>query len=129
MHVEGARGPAPILPTTKVHPHSEAASITGGYVYRGSSLPELSGAYIYGDYQTGIIWALRVKDGAVTWQQELARTPLHLVAFGETDSGELLLVDHDRTHQIYRLMPYKALRGTAEVPAPIERDGPLRVGA
>ena len=59
VHVEGKRGPTPILPTTKVHPHSEAASITGGYVYRGTSLPELSGAYIYGDYQTGIIWALR----------------------------------------------------------------------
>ena len=105
VHVEGKRGPAPILPTMKVHPHSEAASITGGYVYRGTALPELSGAYIYGDYQTGIIWALRARGATVTWQKELARTPLHLVAFGETNDGELLLVDHDRTHQIYRLTP------------------------
>ena len=51
----------------KAHPHSEAASITGGYVYRGTGLPGLSGAYIYGDFQTGIIWASR-KAGKVTWQ-------------------------------------------------------------
>ena len=67
VNVEARRGPTPILPTTKAHPHSEAASITGGYVYRGTSLPELSGAYIYGDYQTGIIWALRAKGETVTW--------------------------------------------------------------
>ncbi len=105
VNVEARRGPTPILPTTKAHPHSEAASITGGYVYRGTGLPELTGAYIYGDFQTGIIWALRETGGKVTWQTELARTPLHLVAFAETDGGELLLVDHDRTHQIYRLVP------------------------
>jgi uncharacterized repeat protein (TIGR03806 family) len=105
VNVEARRGPTPILPTTKAHPHSEAASITGGYVYRGTGLRELSGAYIYGDFQTGIIWALRENGGKVTWQTELARTPLHLVAFAETNEGELLLVDHDRTHQIYKLAP------------------------
>ena len=72
VNVEARRGPTPILPTTKAHPHSEAASITGGYVYRGTTLPGLSGAYIYGDYQTGIIWALRARaepsPGTVSWR-------------------------------------------------------------
>src|SRR5262249_3880472 len=71
VHVEGRRGPGPIVPPTKVHPHSEAASITGGYVYQGKRLPELKGAYIYGDYQTGIVWALRCAGETVTWHQEL----------------------------------------------------------
>ena len=44
VHVEGRRGPAPILPPMKAHPHSEAASITGGYVYHGTRLPELAGS-------------------------------------------------------------------------------------
>ena len=43
VNVEARRGPTPILPPIKVHPHSEAASITGGYVYHGTRLPELSG--------------------------------------------------------------------------------------
>ena len=54
-------GRRPILPPIKAHPHSEAASITGGYVYHGTRLPELAGAYIYGDYQTGIIWGFGVR--------------------------------------------------------------------
>ena len=45
VNVEARRGPAPILPPIKAHPHSEAASITGGYVYHGTRLPELTGAY------------------------------------------------------------------------------------
>jgi len=42
----GRPGPTPILPPTVYHPHSEAASITGGNVYRGGRLPELVGVYI-----------------------------------------------------------------------------------
>jgi hypothetical protein len=49
------------LPPIVEHPHSEAASITGGYVYRGKRIPELSGAYIYGDWETGKIWGLKAE--------------------------------------------------------------------
>ena len=88
------RGPTPILPPLLVHPHTEARSITGGRVYHGTRLPELQGAYIYGDYMTGRIWALRQTDGRVTWQQELAVTPVRVVAFGEDSAGELYLVNY-----------------------------------
>ncbi|MGO9470462.1 MAG: PQQ-dependent sugar dehydrogenase [Isosphaeraceae bacterium] len=123
VHVEGRRGPAPILPPTKAHPHSEAASITGGYVYRGARLPELAGTYIYGDFQTGTVWGLRYQGGTIIWQRELARTPLHLVAFGETNGGELYQVDHDRTHQIYRLVPNPAARTTNDFPRTLSQTG------
>ena len=56
---EGRRGPGPIVPPAAAHPHSEAASITGGYVYRGKRLAGLAGVYVYGDFQSGKIWGLR----------------------------------------------------------------------
>jgi uncharacterized repeat protein (TIGR03806 family) len=126
VNVEARRGPAPILPPIKVHPHSEAASITGGYVYHGTRLPELTGAYIYGDYQSGIIWGLRHQGETVTWQRELARTPLHLVAFGENHDGELYLLDHDRTHQIYRLVPNTAAIISNDFPRRLSQTGLFR---
>jgi uncharacterized repeat protein (TIGR03806 family) len=123
VNVEGRRGPTPILPPLVAHPHSEAASITGGYVYHGTRLPELAGAYIYGDYQTGTIWAIRCSGDTVTWRQELARTPIHLVAFGEAHDGELYLLDHDRTHQIYRLIPNPAATSKRDFPRRLSETG------
>ncbi len=123
VHVEGRRGPTPILPPIKAHPHSEAASITGGYVYHGSRLSGLQGAYIYGDFQTGIVWGLRSTDQTVTWHKELARTPLHLVAFGEARDGELFLVDHDRTHAIYQLVPNPAVTAVQNFPRRLSQTG------
>lgn len=36
--------------------HDVGIAIIGGYVYRGSALPILAGAYVYGDYGSGRIW-------------------------------------------------------------------------
>ena len=52
------RGPSRPIPSgTTAGPTGK--SIIGGVVYRGSPLPELSGAYIFGDYVSGNIWALQ----------------------------------------------------------------------
>ena len=100
-----ARGPTPIVPPVAIHPHSEAASITGGYVYRGRRLKDLQGVYVYGDYQSGKLWGLRHDGRAVTWRGELADSGLRLVAFGEDRDGELYLIEYERTNQVYRLAP------------------------
>jgi uncharacterized repeat protein (TIGR03806 family) len=123
VHVNGLRGPGPILPPIKAHPHSEAASITGGYVYHGTRLPELKGSYLYGDYQSGIIWGLRAEGDTVTWQKEIARTPLHLSAFGEGSDGELYLLDHDRTQQVYRLVRNPAAKQVSDFPRRLSQTG------
>jgi uncharacterized repeat protein (TIGR03806 family) len=123
VHVEAKRGPTPILAPTLAHPHSEAASITGGYIYHGTRLPELAGAYIYGDYQTGTVWGLRCPGETVTWKAELARTPVHLAAFGVSNAGELYLVDHDRTHQIYRLARNPAATARRDFPRRLSETG------
>jgi glucose/arabinose dehydrogenase len=46
------------------YPHSEGCSITGGVVYRGSAMPELSGQFLFADYCTG--WVRSVgRDGVM----------------------------------------------------------------
>jgi putative heme-binding domain-containing protein len=120
---EGERGPSPILPPTIDHPHSEAASITGGYVYRGDRLKDLAGVYVYGDYQSGKVWGLRHDGRKVTWRGELADTGLRLVAFGEGSKGELYLVEHERTNQVYRLVPNTTSRLDADFPRTLGQTG------
>ena len=36
----------------------DGCSITGGVVYRGDALPELDGAYVFGDFCSGRLWAM-----------------------------------------------------------------------
>lgn len=88
------RGPTPPVKPTIEHPHSEARSVTGGIVYYGSLFRELRGAYVYGDYATGKIWAARHDGTRLTFHREIADTSLQILGFGETPDGELLLVDY-----------------------------------
>jgi uncharacterized repeat protein (TIGR03806 family) len=75
------------------HPRNEAASITGGYVYRGRAIPKLSGAYIYGDYVYGTIWAMRYDGEKVTEHRRIAQMARNtLVSFGEDQEGELFVI-------------------------------------
>lgn len=99
-------GPTPIQSAVIVHPRDEARSLTGGFVYRGTKLKELHGAYIYGDYVTGKIWGLRYDGNQVTWKQELADTSLKIIAFAEDHDLNLYVVDYGGT--IHRLVPNTA---------------------
>jgi hypothetical protein len=67
------------------HPPGQARSITGGYVYRGPSLG-LTGRYIYGDFDSGQIWALDLSSHANT---ELADTDRFISTFGVGENKEL----------------------------------------
>ena len=122
---EGRPGPTPIVPPVVDHPHSEAASITGGYVYRGKRLADLAGTYVYGDYQSGKVWGLKHDGRRVAWQGLLADTGLRLVSFGEDSAGELFLVEHERTNQVYRLVPNQPAPGAAvrDFPRTLSRSG------
>ncbi len=73
--------------------HSQGCSLTGGYVYRGGSLPDWQGVYLYGDYCTGIVWGLlHGPDGS--WQNEqMFQVDARITSFGEDEAGEVYLVD------------------------------------
>ena len=107
-------GPSPIIPPIVAHPHTEAASITGGGFYIGTRLPELAGAYIYGDYLTGRIWALWHDGCKVTRRREIARTPHQIVTFGIGGDNELYLAAFGSDQPLRRLVPSPAASITAE---------------
>lgn len=69
--------------------HAEGCSITGGYVYRGSALPEFNGIYLVGDYCNGSIWGLlRGADGS--WNAQKLWTEMgNLTSFGQDRAGEV----------------------------------------
>ncbi len=74
--------------------HSQGCSVTGGYVYRGSALPDLQGIYLFADYCSGLIWA-SARDASGTWQTTLFKeSGLVISSFGQDDSGELYVVHH-----------------------------------
>ena len=70
-------------------------SVIGGYVYRGSAIPWLRGAYIYGDYCSGEVFGLRYADGSVAEHQRLADTGLRIMSFAEDNAGELYLLSQE----------------------------------
>ena len=82
-------------PPVAEYGHDEGCSITGGYVYRGTRLPSLYGAYVYGDYCSGNLWALRHDGSRVTEQIRLAETRLRISSFGEDSSGEVYVLSID----------------------------------
>lgn len=80
-------------------------SITGGYVYRGRSVSELAGLYIYGDYCSGEIFAVHTaKDGRIVGEPWLlAKSKMRISSFGEDDAGEIYVLDHKGA--VYQLAP------------------------
>lgn len=81
--------------------HSRGCSVTGGYVYRGARIAPAKGRYFFGDYCSGTIWSLVVRNGKAT---KVKRHPFkvpELTSFGENARGELFLVSQNGT--IYRL--------------------------
>ena len=122
VHQECAVGPTPILPPTVEHSHIESRSITGGYFYGADRLAELKGAYVYGDYVTGKIWALRHQAGKVHWREELVDSTLQISSFGIDDRGEVLIVDYP-TGTLHRLLANPKRSSNSEFPRKLSQTG------
>jgi glucose/arabinose dehydrogenase len=82
-----------ILPIAE-YSHSEGICIIGGYVYKGSAIPGLANAYIFGDL-TGKIWSI-AEGPPNTWTRtELLSTSRTLTSFGQDAAGEVYVVDYN----------------------------------
>ena len=85
---------APVI----TYSHEDGCSVTGGYVYRGSEIPELVGTYFYSDWCSQWIKSFRYVDGQVTeetdWTADLGEIG-QINSFGLGGDGELYAVTHD----------------------------------
>ena len=68
----------------------EGISTTGGYVYRGTALPQLAGQYVFGDFGSGHIWAVPAAGPYARVQIGQGNA---ISSFGEDAQGELYVVD------------------------------------
>jgi len=93
-------GTASMITPIYEYPHDGRCAIIGGYVYRGTEIPSLYGAYLFGDFCTGQVWSMRHDGTEMTELNELTSElnsgAFHLslpVAFGEDPEGELYVMD------------------------------------
>jgi glucose/arabinose dehydrogenase len=85
--------------------HGEGCSITGGFVYRGSALPELRGHYFFSDFCSGFVRSFRLAGGAAV--EERSWPDLEpggsIPSFGEDADGELYLLT--REGSVHKIAP------------------------
>ena len=86
---------SPFVAPLVAYDHGGAASVTGGYVYDHPRLPDLGGAFLYGDFVDGRIWGLRHQKGELISNELLAVSSVPISSFGIDESGELYIVGYD----------------------------------
>jgi glucose/arabinose dehydrogenase len=112
LHPFGARGvnvnKDMIDPIWEYH-HDVGKSLTGGNVYRGERLKDLlDGHYLYGDYVTAKIWALKydADKKRVVANRPIKDRGLPILSFGEDEKGDVYYMTYTPTGQgIYRFVP------------------------
>ena len=107
MHKFGPGGSEPrsdlIEPIFEYH-HNVGKSITGGNVYRGKSAPELTGLYMYADYVTGKVYALKPNKeltGTLA-NHTIPGNILPVLSFGEDESGEMYFMTDSGTVNMFK---------------------------
>jgi len=94
----------------------QGIAVIGGYVYRGPTATALTGAYVYGDYGTGRIWALTLSETGASTNTLLIDTSLNILSFGVDNNLELYICASDgRIHMFAHAEPSPTL---APTPAP-----------
>ncbi len=86
--------------------HPVGCSITGGYVYRGSKIPLLSGQYLYADYCTHFVRGFTFSGGQAT--QVVDWSPYidpggSVSSFAQDQQGELYIITLGGS--LFRIVP------------------------
>ena len=81
-----------VLPAIE-YSHSDGCSVTGGFVYRGSALPQLTGHYFYSDYCDGWLRSFRFSNGSIQDETEWDVGAVgQVLSFGQDRDGELYVL-------------------------------------
>jgi glucose/arabinose dehydrogenase len=84
------------LPPVHEMSHQDGwCAVTGGVVYRGTRIPDLRGAYLFGDYCKAGLHALTLAGGKVTLERDLGVDVASLVSIDEDAKGEVYLLSLD----------------------------------
>lgn len=97
----------PVIDPVWEYDHQVGKSVTGGFVYRGSRIPELQGCYVYADFVTGKLWALKYDQQAnkVVFNKSIQSDRMPVLAFGEDEQGEIYVAIESAEGRFYRLVP------------------------
>ena len=82
--------------------HDEGNAVMGGYVYRGSAIPSLYGTYLYADWGSGKVWALRRNPDGSPNPEVIFETGVTVFSFAEDQRGELYIVAKEK---IFKIVP------------------------
>jgi glucose/arabinose dehydrogenase len=100
----GAPAPEDAVPPLIDYPlEAGACAVTGGYVYRGTAIPSLRGAYVYADFCVGQLRALVQRNGRTVQRRDLEPQVEALASFGEDQNGELYVLS--LSGRVWRLAP------------------------
>ena len=85
--------------------HSDGCSVTGGYVYRGSAIPDLRGHYFYGDYCSGWVKSFLLSGTRAGQPLDWAtlRPGSQITSFGEDAGGEVYIIVS--SGRVFRIEP------------------------
>jgi len=120
--------PPGLIDPVAQYDHDEGLSIIGGFMYRGSAIPELQGRYVFGDFSgdffdpTGRLFSADLATGVIeelvlgTDDRELG---LFVKGFGQDADGELYLLagtnlgPFGSLGQVYKIVPVPEPSGGA----------------
>jgi glucose/arabinose dehydrogenase len=94
--------PADAVPPVYEYGRDQGSTVIGGYVYRGSDIPELTGTYVFGDFFEPELRGLEL-DGGNVRERGLGVEVENLAAFGQDSAGELYALS--LSGPVYRIVP------------------------
>jgi glucose/arabinose dehydrogenase len=99
----GDASPGLVPPVIEYSHRDGGCTVIGGSVYRGRVIPDLVGAYLYGDYCAGWIRAAPAGGGRAGASRDLGINVPSLTSFGVDQRGELYALSQGGP--VYRIVP------------------------